>query len=37
MERRLAEVLGYRSWSYESDPDVLAGPRAQAAAAPVPG
>jgi lipoyl(octanoyl) transferase len=36
MERRLAEVLGYRSWHYVSDPDVLAGPRAQAAA-PVPG
>jgi lipoyl(octanoyl) transferase len=36
MERHLAKVLGYRSWRYESDPDVLAGPRARAAAAPVP-
>jgi lipoyl(octanoyl) transferase len=36
MERHLAAVLGYQSWRQVSDPDVLAGPRAQAAA-PVPG
>ena len=36
MERHLAEVLGYRGWRHVSDPDVLAGPRAEPAAASVP-
>jgi lipoyl(octanoyl) transferase len=36
MERHLAEVLGYRGWRHVSDPDVLAGSRAEPAAASVP-
>ena len=33
MERHLADVLGYRTWRYVYDPEVLAGPRPEAPAA----
>ena len=33
MERHLADVLGYRTWRYVYDPEVLAGARPQAATA----
>ena len=32
MERHLADVLGYRTWRHVYDPEVLAGPRPEAAA-----
>ena len=33
MERHLADVLGYRTWRYVYDPEVLTGPRPEAPAA----
>jgi hypothetical protein len=35
MKRHLADVLGFSTWRRVCDPDVLGGPRAEAASVPL--